>query len=970
MTTARCQVIPFEIPVCSHIAATILRVADTAPDLTNHTLIVGEPRLGLPLRRALITAAQQRGHQALLGPSIVTLDQWLNTHLPTAQRICDEQTRLLILVEALLAHPAVLRDANPWALAENLLQLFDELTRNHAALPDDHNAFATILARGYRITRSSVSALTHEATLIHTLWRAWHAQLQSQQLLDLTTARVLALRQSSQHPPTRPLHIIGMTPLYRAEQQWLQAMAQQPQVTIWQHGEIRQPQQPNLIEQILLSQAVPAATDAAASSSASDYTQVLQRVFHPALAPLALRAAQCQHDFPRNPIAARIHTLAAHDAEQEACAVELQVRRWLLQGKQRIAIVTENRRLARRVRALLERADIVLQDSAGWALSTTRAAAAVESLLECMEEDFAHIPLLDLFKSAFIFADEDDIQIKNAAYHLERDIIRHENIARGLQRYQDFIRDRQERLAELWPEQPSRLLALLSRLDQSTTNLRQLTLGTHPAHTYLQALLDTLTQLGMAEALRNDAAGTRLLQSLEQMLLAAQHSSLQLQWLDFRAWLGRLLETVYFRPSDSGSPVQLLNLAQAQLQDFDAVILAGAEQDQIPGNAFISPFFNDSVRSELGLPVRDTLTQQRLLQFYRLLHSAPQILITWRRDNNGEWINKTAWVEAIESFVKLAYATDLHDTELEAMLQQPQSRVQRCDTVELPAVQAPPAPQLTATDLPALASYSDLQKLVDCPYHFFAARVLKLTPPEEVQLILSKREYGQRVHQCLQALHGRVPGLPGPFRQAFTAACRDEAITLLETISAEVFARDIAGNFAHRGWYHNWKQCIPAYIDWQIEREQHWSCKQIEYRDEIQFSPGLRLKGQLDRLDESPAGMAVIDYKTGKIPNKKDVLAGEEIQLPFYALLLQKDSAVPVLQAEYLELDEEMKSKVVLDQATLAGLSQQLADRIRHTFDSMAQYQPLPARPHEKICAHCPMETLCRKQMWEENTVS
>ena len=121
MNSACVQWLRFDLPACTHIAAAILPQAEHCPDLTDHTLIVAENRLALPLRHALIAAAEQQGHRALLGPTIVTLDAWLTDFLPASRRICDEQSRLLILVEALLAHPGLLREANPWALAENLL---------------------------------------------------------------------------------------------------------------------------------------------------------------------------------------------------------------------------------------------------------------------------------------------------------------------------------------------------------------------------------------------------------------------------------------------------------------------------------------------------------------------------------------------------------------------------------------------------------------------------------------------------------------------------------------------------------------------------------------------------------------------------------------------------------------------------------------------------------------------------------
>ena len=131
---------------------------------------------------------------------------------------------------------------------------------------------------------------------------------------------------------------------------------------------------------------------------------------------------------PQSPLAEGMEIFAASSAEQEALAIDLQVRRWLLEGRQPLGIVTEDRRLARRVRALLERSGIHLQDSGGWALSTTSAAAALERWLETVEEDFDHQPLLDVLKSPFIFPDVDPDLHGSRVYRLEQDRITSYNV--------------------------------------------------------------------------------------------------------------------------------------------------------------------------------------------------------------------------------------------------------------------------------------------------------------------------------------------------------------------------------------------------------------------------------------------------------------------------------------------------------------------------------------------------------------
>ena len=52
----------------------------------------------------------------------------------------------------------------------------------------------------------------------------------------------------------------------------------------------------------------------------------------------------------------------------------------------------------------------------------------------------------------------------------------------------------------------------------------------------------------------------------------------------------------------------------------------------------------------------------------------------------------------------------------------------------------------------------------------------------------------------------------------------------------------------------------------------------------------LEVHGRLDRVDKSADGYAIIDYKTGLTPTKKSIVAGEQVQLPMYALLNESNT--------------------------------------------------------------------------------
>jgi ATP-dependent helicase/nuclease subunit B len=207
--------------------------------------------------------------------------------------------------------------------------------------------------------------------------------------------------------------------------------------------------------------------------------------------------------------------------------------------------------------------------------------------------------------------------------------------------------------------------------------------------------------------------------------------------------------------------------------------------------------------------------------------------------------------------------------------------------------------------------------------------------------------------------------LPGPFVRVINSQSRDAAQQLLEEISHAVFADDLEDNFLHRGWLQRWLEKIPHYLDWQISREEAGRVDTVEADLRTEgFAPELELQGRLDRIDQQHDELAVVDYKTGTIPAEAEVLSGEAVQLPFYALLAQQRQ-LPVNQVEYLALEgRKLGSQVVLQGEELERLRDASAERLITLQREMVQSRGLPAWGDETVCRYCHMEGLCRRSAW------
>lgn len=923
------------------------------------------------LRQQLSRTARKAGVTALLGPTISTLRTWVENTAPLNKPVMNTHAREMMLIESLYQHSALFGESNPWYLADCLISLFDELTLHGVELPGNLDDFIRNLDKGYGLNSITIPAFTREATLIYTLWRAWHKQQFEEGMIDYHIAYIARLTENLNAPlSSNVFYLLGYHSMLPCEVEWVRHMMSKNQLTMIAQGNYsvsfitEELHQSSVIHKYLAAFDNPPRL---ISSPHDAYSELLDVVYAPYLLNkqinLAGHLSQRAHNFatayPISPLTGRLYIFEAYDAEQEANAIDVQIRRWLLEGKDQIGVITENRRLARRLRALLERANIHLQDPAGWALSTTSAASTLERWLETLEEDYDHLPLLDFLKSPYIFPNETLDSRLESVYRLEQDIILHENIARGLDRYRRHIVYRRKRLP--WSTTDGdRVNALLDAMEhaaeplQAFIHARKFT----PA-TILDALSESLRRLGIIEAFANDEAGSRILNELHLMKHALKNRSIKISWNDFRLWLGRILEHSNFSPRQQPGKVVLLNLAQSNLHRFDAVIVASAISEHLPASKKHNPFFNDVVRRDLGLPSSRESTAQQFYHFHRLLECAPVILVSLHRMQNGESVIPSPWIATLQAFHEIAYREKPHDNDLAEFVQHPATRICNTDSRILPDQKRYPAPAVAVKLIPRTFSATMHQQLIDCPYQFYASFCLGLKPPEVIREAMEKSDYGERVHKILQLFHGDSPEA---FTQPITGNTREEAIKKLTALSHKEFARDLEDNVIHRGWLKQWLAAIPAYIDWQIKRENEWHIAAVETTlINDTFADNFAIKGRLDRIDKNDHGVAIIDYKTGTPPSKEETESGEAIQLPFYAML----ATSPVQRVEYLKIEkDQVKSPTFLEGTSLHELQTQTENRLKTVFNEISHGKPLPAWGDEIVCSRCAMQGVCRKQSW------
>jgi ATP-dependent helicase/nuclease subunit B len=893
------------------------------PDLAAVTVAVPAPAAIPHLRRRLAHHAQR----GLLGPRIHTL-AGLAAQQPGAPPLSALECRLL-LTEALRRYRNLFPGQDNARVAEALFELFEDLTLHQVEPGPDEAAFQDRLRRAYGTP--PLAWLSREAQIVHTLWTAFRADSAERSPAEVHLRKLRAVFEAG-----GPVHLVGIDEFSRAELALVRDALRAGRAELWLSGRTTGHDgaaTAALVQalgewgQVQFSEPPPRRPAAAGEIGPDPISALLDSAFDRGDAGVT------------GPWPLRI--VAAGSAEHEARCVDLAVRQALLAGAGDVVVLTQDRRLARRLRALLERANVPLQDPAGWALSTSRAAAALDAWLECIEGSFRFRPLLELLKSGY--ADVDPAALDR----LERELVYRKGIDGGLS-------------ALLAAAHSKPLESLLKQLKAAAFALPR-DGAALPAQRWIEQLAQSLERIGLRERLQGDEAGAQLARLLGQLAAAFARVPLTLRWDEFRDLLDGAVEHATFAPAAARGAVRLLTLEQAVGLRCEHLIVAGATREQLPGGSKRDPFFSQSVRAELGLPDWRARQQRALARLRGALDGAQQVLVTYAAGADDEPAQASPWIEALEAQAARA-GVSLRDAVLPRLAMSGACEVG--DATAGPAApQRRPAPATPRALLPEKLSATAHQALLDCPYRFFARSLLKLEAEHAPDEDPDRSDYGKRVHRILHAFATQVDDLPPPFTARIGAANRAEAQRRLEDIAAAVFAPDLQQRALAMTWSAEFHASIPGLLEWMSRRPQ---LQQVQTEVELaQDLDGLRLHGYLDRLETQLDGTRVIvDYKAGKVPREADVRCGEAVQLLHYALLDAQVGAV-----EYRPLRDKRDGKhepITLEGAELAALRDAARARLRQDLVQLRAAAPLPAQGIEEICRHCDYTGLCRREDWHD----
>lgn len=371
--------------------------------------------------------------------------------------------------------------------------------------------------------------------------------------------------------------------------------------------------------------------------------------------------------------------------------------------------------------------------------------------------------------------------------------------------------------------------------------------------------------------------------------------------------------------------VSVLTVHRAKGLEFRVVYLTGLTDGRFPSRA--RPPAIDLPWNEIkgsSEPDGDRLDEERRLAFVAMTRARDELWLTYHLagvEARGRRRPSPFLSAAVDS------PEPVSNERVEPLLQL------RAYADALPA-QTPPQ---SAPSAPTTFSFSELETYLDCPERYRLRHVVGLPSARHHALT-----YGSAMHVAVAAFHlAQKRGVimsDEELAQAFQNAWSPEGFLSREHEEAR-FQAGLGGLRRFRLDAIHSADTVVA-----VERP-------FVYQLE-----DLAIRGRMDRVDETPGGAVVVDYKSSAVSEqaKADEKARNSLQLQVYAMAHEAETGRPPAEVRLHFLDTGVVGSARPDPARLDKARTKLRAAARGVRDG-----DFGARPSNVTCGYCPFRQIC-----------
>ena len=490
-----------------------------------------------------------------------------------------------------------------------------------------------------------------------------------------------------------------------------------------------------------------------------------------------------------------------------------------------IALINNNRYFGRRLRAILEGKNIIVNDSYGWLLSTSACCSYINSLLKFLLAEDNFLNIHDIVMSPFFMPKE---KIETKKNYLSNII---------LENNQDISHSLESIMAN-----NKQKYTLLLKHNYKKNKL-------YDSKEFKLFILSKLEKLESLELIKQDEAGKKFLLSLDNFVETISEKYNMNEW---HKKLINYLNELTFEIKNS-SNIFYVDIKHANLCSFDKIYISSMSNIHYPRKTLNNYSRNNLIYNELSI-TSNIESDESIEDFLNLSQATESLLLSFHSSNYDEIFTKSKFKTYVDFFIKPSNRKLKNKNESINFFRK------RTNEINI----------FLDSDFKNL-TYVDIENFNNCFYCFYLE---KKSPKRKLSIIENNNFiFGLYAHHVLAEVINK-------YNISRNIVFLDE-LKKLSLSAKQSFYPDNSSSLD----FELWNKILPDisnFITAEIDKKYGFSTEKFIYSTYKNF---ITLKGRFDLQYKIGKNHYVIDYKTGSIPSKKSVLNGNSLQLPFYSFL-------------------------------------------------------------------------------------
>jgi len=320
--------------------------------------------------------------------------------------------------------------------------------------------------------------------------------------------------------------------------------------------------------------------------------------------------------------------------------------------------------------------------------------------------------------------------------------------------------------------------------------------------------------------------------------------------------------------------VQIMGILETRTLDFKNLIILGMNEGNLPKNNFSNSLLMRELKLFHQLPVEEDRDAIFAHHFYRLLHQAENVHLTFNSHADGLTSGeKSRFITQLENELDRNIGHKITSSTYVA------NDTGATTNETIYKVNAAVEEKLDALFARGL-SPSALNTFLRCPLDFFYTYILNLREESEVEESIEASTFGTMIHQVLETIFKSFFETKTKVDVATLLAEKKKLKSYLEIEYLKVFSKsdlkygqnklsfDVSLTFLEKTIDEQIKELkktdAPLYIlglEEDLETSFQWDINNTE--------KSIKIKGQADRIDQFGSNYRIIDYKSGKCDKDK-----------------------------------------------------------------------------------------------------